>query len=100
MQNYYKNLLNGGKSVLEKCIHIVETHKTRMVRMKRAVHYKQGYKIVISGRFYEVSDGKTITHFGELRHNPTLQEVWNKTIGLIQQEKRIETNRRRIRANN
>ena len=26
--------------------------------MKRAVHYKQGYKIVISGRFYEVSDGK------------------------------------------
>lgn len=67
--------------------------------MKRIVHYKQGYKIVITGRFYEVSDGKALTHFGELRHNPTLQEVWNKTIGLEQQEERSETNRRRTRTN-
>ena len=68
--------------------------------MKRTVHYKQGYKIVITGRFYEVSDGKALTHFGELRHHPTLQEVWNKTIGLEQQEERNEANRRRTRTNN
>lgn len=60
--------------------------------MKRTVHYKHGYKIVITGRFYEVSDGKALTHFGELRHHPTLQEVWNKTIGLEQQEEKSETN--------
>lgn len=52
--------------------------------MRRVTHYRQGYKIVINNKFYEVSDGKTITHFGELRHKPTLQEVWNKTVGLEQ----------------
>lgn len=55
--------------------------------MRRIIHYRQGYKIVISNKFYEVSDGKTITHFGELRHKPTLQEVWNKTIGLEKEER-------------
>lgn len=55
--------------------------------MRRIIHYRQGYKIVINNKFYEVSDGKTITHFGELRHKPTLQEVWNKTVGLKQEEK-------------
>lgn len=47
--------------------------------MRRIIHYRQGYKIVINNKFYEVSDGKTITHFGELRHKPTVQEVWNKS---------------------
>lgn len=42
----------------------------------RIIHYQQGYKIVINNKFYEVSDGKTITHFGELRHKPTLQELF------------------------
>ena len=64
--------------------------------MKRAVHYKQGYKIIISGRFYEVVDGKRLLHFGELKHRPTLQEVWNKTIGSREEEieirRRTETN--------
>lgn len=55
--------------------------------MRRIIHYRQGYKIVISNKFYEVSDGKTITHFGELSHKPTLQEVWNKTVGLEQEER-------------
>lgn len=68
--------------------------------MKKIVHYKQGYKIVITNKFYEVSDGKALTHFGELRHKPTLQEVWNKTIGLKQQEERIAANRRRTQTNN
>ena len=54
--------------------------------MRRVTHYRQGYKIVINNKFYEVSDGKTITHFGELRHKPTLQEVWNKTVGLEQED--------------
>ena len=47
--------------------------------MKRTIHYRQGYKIVINNKFYEVSDGKMITHFGELRHKPTLQEEKNET---------------------
>lgn len=45
-----------------------------------------------------MSDGKMITHFGELRHKPTLQEVWNKTVGL-EQEKRY-SNGKRVKAYN
>lgn len=67
--------------------------------MVRIVHYKQGYKIIINNKFYELIDGKTVLYFGELKHRPTVQEVWNKTIGLNQQEV-INENRRRIRANN
>ena len=68
-----------------------------MVTM-RTVHYKQCYKIVIKDKFYEVSIGNRMLYFGQLRHRPTLQEVWNKTIGLEQEEERIA--RQRIRANN
>lgn len=67
--------------------------------MKRTVQYKKGYKIVIVNKFYEVSSGNRVTHFGELRHKPTLQEVWNKTIGL-EQEERVAEIRRRTRTNN
>ena len=67
--------------------------------MARIVYYKQGYKIIINNKFYELIDGKTVLYFGELKHRPTVQEVWNKTIGLNQQEV-INENRRRIRANN
>ena len=97
-QNYYKSLLNGGKSILEMCIYIVETHKKRMVRMKRAVHYREGYKIAITDKFYELSDGKTVLYFGELRHRPTIQEVWNKTIGSYRSQEAI-TNAKRIKTN-
>lgn len=79
-------------------IYIVETHKTRMVRMKRTVHYREGYKIVITGKFYEVSDGRTVLYFDELRHRPTIQEVWNKTIGLYRSQEVIP-NARRTKAN-
>jgi hypothetical protein len=47
--------------------------------MKRQVAYKQGYKIVICEKFYEVADTKRILHYGNLSHIPTVQEVWNKT---------------------
>ena len=47
---------------------------------------------MISGKFYEVADGKRILYFGELRHKPTPQEIWNKTI--VTQEEIIETGRR------
>ena len=67
--------------------------------MARIVHYKQGYKIIINNKFYELIDGKTVLYFGELKHRPTVQEVWNKTIGLNQQEV-INENRQRIRVNN
>lgn len=66
---------------------ILETIQKKEVRkVKREVAYKQGYKIVIHGKFYEVSDVKRILHYGNLSHTPTIQEVWNKTIGLEQQE--------------
>lgn len=56
------------------------------MEITRRVHYKQGYKITINNKFYELSDGKTILFFGELKHKPTIQEVWNKTMGLRQEE--------------
>ena len=61
--------------------------------MKRQVAYKQGYKIVIHGKFFEVSDVKRVLYYDSLSHTPTLQEVWNKTIGLEQQEQ-MERKRR------
>lgn len=61
--------------------------------MKRQVTYKQGYKIVIHGNFFEVSDVKRVLYYNSLSHTPTFQEVWNKTIGLEQQE---QMNRQRI----
>ena len=65
---------------------IRDNTKERGDEVKREVAYKQGYKIVIHGKFYEVSDVKRILHYGNLAHTPTIQEVWNKTIGLEQQE--------------
>jgi len=38
--------------------------KKRGVQMKRQVAYKQGYKIAVCGKFYEVSDTKRVTHYG------------------------------------
>lgn len=54
--------------------------------MKR-IGYKQGYRIVIDGNFYEIIDGKTVTHFGTCRENSTIQEIVNKTFLLDQEEK-------------
>lgn len=73
--------------------------------MKRSVYYKQGYKIVITDNFYEVSDGKTATHYGQMSHEPTLQEVWNETVGLdnyvnFTQQRIIEANRKLYRPRN
>ena len=62
--------------------------------MKREVHYRENYKIVIIGKFYELIDGKTVLYFGELSHRPTVQEVWNKTIGLYRSQE-VLTNARR-----
>ena len=62
--------------------------------MKREVHYRENYKIVIIGKFYELIDGKTVLYFGELSHRPTVQEVWNKTIGLYRSQE-VLTNVRR-----
>lgn len=65
---------------------IRDNTKERGEKVKREVAYKQGYKIVICGKFYELADTKRILHYGNLSHTPTIQEVWNKTIGLEQQE--------------
>lgn len=61
--------------------------------MKRQVAYKQGYKIVICGKFYEVADTKRILHYGKLSHTPTAQEVWNKTIGMQLVEENCKSRR-------
>ena len=65
-----------------------------MVRMKREVHYKESYKIVITGKFYEVIGGNRVLYYDELSHRPTVQEVWNKTIGLYRSQE-VLTNARR-----
>ena len=61
--------------------------------MNRQVAYKQGYKIVICGKFYEVSDTRRILHYGNLSHAPTIQEVWNKTIGIQTMEENYKVRR-------
>lgn len=65
--------------------------------MKREVNYREGYKIVITGKFYEVFDGKAVLYFDELRHRPTVQEVWNKTIGLYRCQEVATNAQRRTR---
>ena len=52
--------------------------------------------IVISGKFYEVAEGRKIVYFGKLKHKPTVQEIWNKTVRLDQEEQ-IERRRQRNR---
>ncbi len=69
------------------------TKDGRHRQMKRQVAYKQGYKIVICGKFYEVSDTKRILHYGNLSHIPTVQEVWNKTIGIQLAEENYKVHR-------
>ena len=62
--------------------------------MTRTVHYKYGYKVVITGKFYEVISGNRVLYYDELSHRPTVQEVWNKTIGLYRSQE-VLTNARR-----
>lgn len=69
------------------------TKDGRHRQMKRQVAYKQGYKIVICGKFYEVADTKRILHYGNLSHIPTVQEVWNKTIGIQLAEENYKVHR-------
>lgn len=65
--------------------------------MRRIVHYRESYKIVITDKFYEISDGKTVLYYDQLRHRPTVQEVWNKTIGLYR-SREVADNARRSKA--
>ena len=78
-----------GKSFSKRVFNIQRHIRKGSGGMKRTVYYRKGYKVGINNKFYEVSDGKTITHFGELRHKPTLQEVWNKTIRLNQEREKM-----------
>ena len=56
--------------------------------MKREVHYKQGYRIIICNGFYEVVNGNCVEFYGEMTR-PTLQSVWNRTVR-VQQEEEFE----------
>ena len=54
--------------------------------MKKLIGYKIGYRIQIIDGFYEVVNGRCVTHFGKCRKNSTIQEIVNKTIDLDQEE--------------
>lgn len=62
--------------------------------MKSRITYKQGYKILICDQFYEVSYGNRALYYGKFKHRPSVEEVWNKTIGLGR-ESDEETGRRK-----
>lgn len=48
--------------------------------MRKIIGYKHGYKIIISDGFYEVIDGRVVTHFGQCNKTATVQEIANNTI--------------------
>lgn len=54
--------------------------------MKKLIGYRRGYRIQIINGFYEVVDGRCVTHFGKCKKNSTIQEIINKTIDLEQEE--------------
>lgn len=66
--------------------------------MKKITGFKKGCYIRIIDGFYELIDEKTVLYFGELKHRPTVQEVWNKTIGLYRSQE-VTTNARRTKTN-
>lgn len=53
--------------------------------MSREVHYKQGYRIIISNGFYEVVNGRCVEFYGQMSR-PTLQSVWDRTVRVQQAE--------------
>ena len=61
--------------------------------MGKKIGYKHGYKITISDGFYEVIDGRVVTHFGQCNKTATVQEIANNTISV--KEKSANVNRRR-----
>lgn len=61
--------------------------------MKKLIGYRRGYRIQIVNGFYEVIDGRTVTHFGKCKKNSTIQEIVNKTIDLDQEEREDATYR-------
>ena len=60
--------------------------------MGKKIGYKHGYKITISDGFYEVIDGRVVTHFGQCNKTATVQEIANNTISV--KEKSANANHR------
>ena len=60
--------------------------------MKKIIGYKHGYRITISDGFYEVIDGRVVTHFGQCNKTATVQEIANNTISV--KEKSANANHR------
>ena len=60
--------------------------------MRKKIGYKHGYKITISDGFYEVIDGRVVTHFGQCNKTATVQEIANNTISV--KEKSANANHR------
>ena len=60
--------------------------------MRKKIGYKHGYKITISDGFYEVIDGRVVTHFWQCNKTATVQEIANNTISV--KEKSANANHR------
>lgn len=63
--------------------------------MRRQVAYKQGYKMVICGKFYEISDTKRVLQYGNLTYKPTFDEVWKKIVEMQCQGENYKLYRRK-----
>ena len=62
--------------------------------MRKIIGYKHGYKIIISDGFYEVIDGRVVTHFGQCNKTATVQEIANNTI-LNKEDVNVSNRRKR-----
>lgn len=62
--------------------------------MRKIIGYKHGYKITISDGFYEVIDGRVVTHFGQCNKTATVQEIANNTI--LKEDANVSHRRKRF----
>ena len=62
--------------------------------MGKIIGYMQGYRIVISDGFYEVIDGRVVTHFGKCNKSVTIQEIINQTISVKEKSANVTYRRK------
>ena len=62
--------------------------------MRKKIGYKHGYKITISDGFYEVIDGRVVTHFRQCNKTATVQEIANNTI--LKEDANVSYRRKRF----
>lgn len=63
--------------------------------MRKQVTYKQGYKMVICGKIYEISDSKRVLQYGNLTYKPIFDEVWKMMVEMQCQGENYKLYRRK-----